>query len=236
MVLTVRLYSFIFLVLLSISAKEIGSTKRVILFKPSFNNQELVLEKGKYFTVNNDSISVTNFKFYISNLRVEFENGSTFTDPEKVHLIDATLPASMELKLKEVPNLKVKKVIFQVGIDSTTNVSNHFEGDLDPQLGMYWAWNSGYINMKLEGKSNSCTTLKKDFQFHIGGYLPKQNALQTVQIPVQDQTNNIEIKVDIHKWLRHIKLKETSGLMVPGEKAIVMSNWYTNMFSSNEKE
>ncbi|OYU83807.1 MAG: hypothetical protein CFE24_09595 [Flavobacterium sp. BFFFF2] len=236
MALTVRLYSFLLLVLLSFSAKEKGTTNRIILFKPTFNNQELVLEKGSYFTNNNDTISVTHFKFYISNLRVEFENGSNFADPEKVHLVDAEWPESMELKLHEVPNLKVKKVIFQVGIDSVTNVSTHFEGDLDPKLGMYWAWNSGYINMKLEGKSNSCTSLKKDFQFHIGGYLPKQNALQTVQIPVQDQANSIEIKVDISEWLRHIKLSETSGLMVPGEKAVAMSHWYTNMFSSDEKE
>jgi hypothetical protein len=90
--------------------------------------------------------------------------------------------------------------------------------------------------MKLEGKSNSCNTLKKDFQFHIGGYLPKQNALQTVQLSVKENSDKIGIKVDIDKWLENIKLKETNGLMAPGEKAILMSHWYKNMFSSDEKE
>ena len=62
----------------------------------------------------------------------------------------------------------MKRIYFQIGIDSLTNVSGDLDGDLDPALGMYWAWNSGYINMKLEGKSSSCKSVKKEFQFHIG--------------------------------------------------------------------
>ena len=236
MVITIRLYGFILLVLLFFSVSEIDNKNITIQYKPTFNNQELVLENTKYCTINQDTITVTNFKFYISNLSSEFENGTIFKDPEKVHLIDFKLDESMLLKLNKIPNLKIKKVTFNIGIDSLTNVTSNLEADLDPRLGMYWAWNSGYINMKLEGKSNSCTTLKKDFQFHIGGYLPKQNALQTIQLSVKENSDKIGIKVDINKWIGNIKLKETSGLMVPGGKAILMSNWYKNMFSSDEKE
>ena len=152
MVLAIRLYVFILLILLFSSPKENDNKKITIQYNPTFNNQELVLENTKYCTINKDTITVTNFKFYISNLSLEFENGTTFKDPEKVHLIDAKSKESMHLKLNEIPNLKVKKVTFNIGIDSLTNVTSNLEADLDPRLGMYWAWNSGYINMKLEGK------------------------------------------------------------------------------------
>ena len=113
-----------------------------------------------------------------------------------------------------------------------TNVSEKFEGDLDPALGMYWAWNTGYINMKLEGKSSSCTSVKKEFQFHIGGYLPKQNALQKIELNVAE-SQNIIIKVELDRWLDNLSLKETNSIMIPGEKAIALAQKYKNMFKIN---
>jgi hypothetical protein len=110
-----------------------------------------------------------------------------------------------------------------------TNVSEKFDGDLDPALGMYWAWNTGYINMKLEGKSSSCTSVKKEFQFHIGGYLPKQNALQEIELKI-DENQIINIEVELSKWLDSLSLKETNSIMIPGEKAIAMARIYKNIF------
>ena len=200
-----------------------------VLLHLNFQNKPLVLTDKKYVTKTNDTVTITKMKFYLSNIVLELEDGSEYKESNSFHLVDAETLSSSEFNLKNVPDLKVKKIRFNIGIDSLTNVSEKFDGDLDPALGMYWAWNTGYINMKLEGKSSSCTNLKKEFQFHIGGYLPKQNALQKIELNVTE-SQNIIIKVELDRWLDALSLKETNSIMIPGEKALAMAQKYKNMF------
>lgn len=201
-----------------------------VSIQPTFKNENLVLNNVKYVTSKNDTVTISTFKFYISNVEVEFENGTSYKEPQSYHLIDLENEKSLQFHLKNAPDLKIKQLTFNVGIDSTTNVSGNLEGNLDPSLGMYWAWNSGYINMKLEGKSSSCKSIKKDFQFHIGGYLPNQNALQRIVLDFSKNTSEIQLKVDISKWLDEVALKQTNSIMIPGSEAIAMSELYKNIF------
>lgn len=203
-----------------------------ILVHLNFQKEPLVLNDKKYITKNKDTVTIKKMKFYISNIILEMEDGSTYKEKSSVHLVDAENLNSLEFKLKNVPDLKINKACFDIGIDSLNNVSEKFEGDLDPTNGMYWAWNTGYIYMKLEGKSSSCTNAKKEFQFHIGGYLPKQNAIQKIEFNL-DGKQNINIEVELSNWLDAISLKETNSIMIPGEKAMNMSNLYKNMFKIN---
>lgn len=200
-----------------------------VLVHLNFQKEPLVLNDRKYITKNKDTVSITKMKFYISNILLQLNDGSEYKEKSSVHLIDAENLSSLELKLNNVPDLKINKVSFDIGIDSVRSVSDKFEGNLDPKNGMYWAWNTGYINMKLEGKSSSCTNAKKEFQFHIGGYLPKQNALQKIEWNL-DEKQNINIEVELSNWLDAISLKETNSIMIPGEKAIKMAQLYKNMF------
>jgi len=201
-----------------------------LYFDPCFNNEPLVLNNVKYINKKDDTLTISTLKFYISNVVLEYENGSEYKESKSVHLMDAEENSLLHFQLKDVPDFKIKKIRFNIGIDSLTNVSGNLEGDLDPSLGMYWAWNSGYIDMKLEGKSSSCKTIKKEFQFHIGGYLPNQKSLQEVVLIVPNNDSTIHFKMDLSKWLNEVSLKETNSIMIPGEKAIAMSNKYKNMF------
>jgi hypothetical protein len=54
-------------------------------------------------------------------------------------------------------------VSFTLGLDSSKNVSGDLENAYDPLLGMYWAWNTGYVNLKLAGKSSLVLTKTHDF-------------------------------------------------------------------------
>ena len=78
------------------------------------------------------------------------------------------------------------KIKFNLGIDSLTNVSGVMGGDLDPTKGMYWTWQSGYINFKMEGSSAVCPTRNHEFQFHIGGYQDPFYAMQTLELEVKN--------------------------------------------------
>ena len=200
----------------------------------NFQNEPLVLKDKKYVTKTNDTVTITKMKFYLSNIVLELEDGTQYKESNSFHLVDAETLSSLEFNLKNVPDIKIKKIRLAVGIDSKNSISEKFDGDLDPALGMYWAWNTGYINMKLEGKSSSCTSVKKEFQFHIGGYLPKQNALQEVSLPLIEDQKKIGIQVDVSKWINKVSLKENHSIMIPGEKAIGMALLYKNMFLVNE--
>ena len=101
-------------------------------------------------------------------------------------------------------------------------------GDLDPTKGMYWAWQSGYINMKMEGKSSSCKTRKNEFQFHIGGYMKPNYAMRKVELVSKNQ--NLNITIDVAEFFSELKLSETNSIMIPGKKAMKLADYSIKMF------
>jgi hypothetical protein len=119
---------------------------------------------------------------------------------------------------------------FNVGIDSVTNVAGAMGGDLDPTNGMYWTWQSGYINIKLEGRSNKCVTRNNAFTFHLGGYQFPFNALQNVILPIQ-QREQINVVVDLQKFFTSFDLTTQNQIMSPGKSAIFLSNQFSTIFS-----
>lgn len=193
-----------------------------------FKNQPLLLNHS--YSSKTDSLEISMLKFYISGLELQYKDGSSYTEQNSFHLIDASDKNTLQINL---PNKnEINKVQFNIGIDSTTSVSGALSGDLDVQNGMYWAWQSGYINLKLEGKSNSCKTRKNAFQFHIGGYLHPYCALRKVSINLNDKRKNeVSIKMDVSKLLENINLAETNSIMIPGKEAMKIADLSTKMFS-----
>jgi hypothetical protein len=105
------------------------------------------------------------------------------------------------------------------------------EGDLDPMNGMYWSWQSGYINMKLEGKSPSCLTRKNEFQFHIGGYESPNYAMRKMTLENKKETPEINIKINLATLFATLSLRETNSVMSPGKEAMKIADESTQIFS-----
>lgn len=62
-----------------------------------------------------------------------------------------------------------KLLTFSFGVDSLKQTHPNYSGDLNPLKNMYWTWQSGYIQLKAEGKV--CRNGKwEDFQLHLGGF------------------------------------------------------------------
>ncbi|MEI6410317.1 MAG: MbnP family protein [Bacteroidota bacterium] len=207
-----------------------------IIFEPMFGARPLVLEKQMYHSANGDSLYIELLRFYISSIQLQGKNGA-FNETSSYHLIDAEESASMNVVLKNVPAARYKTLIMNVGTDSLANVSGALGGDLDPTQGMYWAWNSGYINVKIEGRSNSCNTLHHGFEFHIGGYLPPNQTVRNVVLPLnqlkikENGVTELHIKVDLAKFFNRIQLSKTNQMMIPGKQAAKMANCFVNVFS-----
>lgn len=137
-----------------------------------------------------------------------------------------------QLKINIQSNQKDFNAIrFNIGIDSVTNSGGVKGGDLDPTKNMYWTWQSGYINFKLEGKSKVCKTRNNVFQFHIGGYSYPNNSLQIVTIPV-NHSASININFDLEKLLSGVGLQTTNEIMSPNAKAMQVAKLYKTVFEA----
>jgi hypothetical protein len=192
------------------------------------------LERNQKYMTKTDTLEIETFKFYLSNIEIEFDDQSKIKPKSNYHLINWENPKSLLIPIAKSQNKIISKVTFNVGVDSTASVSGALSGDLDPVNGMYWAWQSGYINMKIEGKSNSCKTRKNQFQFHLGGYLKPNYALRKIEIPIQKNKipdGAINIIVDIRSLFSEISLKETNSIMIPGKAAMKIADLSAKIFS-----
>ncbi|MGZ3865114.1 MAG: MbnP family protein [Bacteroidia bacterium] len=203
------------------------SQEVMVKFVPKFGTDELKQEKKYFSSTNKDSLTIETLRFYISKVSFLKNDKEVYTEKNSFHLIDIEKKLHFVLKLKKTDFDAIK---FCIGIDSTTNVSGAMGGDLDPMNGMYWAWQSGYINFKLEGTSKVCPTRNNAFQFHIGGYLPPHQSIQTITLPTKN-LSRISIDVQLEKFLNGIYLKTTNEIMSPGEKAVSLAKSYQNIFT-----
>jgi hypothetical protein len=196
-----------------------------ISFAPTFNG--LPLELKKNYSYKNDSLKISTIKFYISDIRFYQNNLPTDSVVKTYHLIDLENPASLTIKHLKNNAKPYNSIRFNLGVDSTTNVSGAFGGDLDPTNGMYWTWQSGYINLKLEGQSKICPSRNNLFSFHIGGYQHPYNTMQNLNFKVNGK-DKIVCTIDFSKLLNSMKLNETYEVMSPNSKAIEMAKRFAD--------
>jgi hypothetical protein len=188
------------------------SAQTTVKVRPLFNGKEVQLKKG-IVSSKGDTLSFSTLRFYISKLSIydALGNGQR-TDP--YYLVDLENEESLILFSGSAG---IQHISFYLGTDSLTNVSGILEGPLDPINGMYWAWNSGYINFKLEGTSSHLTTPKKEFEFHLGGYLEPFPTVRSFDFSTNSSVKMIYIDIDIEKWLNTIDLTTNSNVMIPGK-------------------
>ena len=208
---------------------QVAKDSMVIQSKLRFGNTPLELHT-KYIT-NSDTLEIETFKYYISNIEVQYDDKTIVKPKKNYHLIDIENPASLSIPIDKKQNKRISKVTFDIGVDSIASVSGALGGDLDPAKGMYWAWQSGYINVKLEGKSNSCTTRKNQFHFHLGGYLKPNCALRTIILELKEPNENAVIAVDLRELFSSVALSTTNSIMIPGKQAMSMADLVATMFS-----
>ncbi|MFN4989972.1 MAG: MbnP family protein, partial [Ignavibacteria bacterium] len=109
---------------------------RELTFIPFFGNHQVQL--GKMIVNEEDTVSITSFTFYISSQKHQSTLSST---PIRFLL---TMEDSLTFTIPD----DIDSLCF--GLDSIDNVNTSFEGALDPIHGMFWTWNSGYVNCKIE--------------------------------------------------------------------------------------
>lgn len=201
-----------------------------ILFNATFENTSLSLNKSYYLPSLQDSLQIETFKFYISEVQLLLDETIVESLKKKHFLIDLEKKNSNRIKTDVISNKDFNKIKFHIGIDRLTNVSGAFGEDLDPTNGMYWTWQSGYINCKIEGKSNVFQTRKNQFQFHLGGYIEPVNALQTITLELKNR-KDISINIALEDFFSELNPKDDHTVMSPTKKAVELSQLFSSVFS-----
>ena len=151
-------------------------------FSNSVGNKTLIADTVYYKNKAGQQYTVTNFKYYISNVRVTDMSGKVFENKNSYYLIRMDEPATMDAALEDIPAEDYKSISFTIGVDSLHNCSGAQSGALDPINGMFWTWNTGYIFFKLEGKSPASKSPGNIFEYHIGGYREPTNFIRHVTL------------------------------------------------------
>ncbi len=204
-----------------------------IEFDHFFGKQQLLLDH--YYSTDSagDSIKVNVLKYYISNIAFCDDSSAIWQEPESYYLLNVRDLGSLNLKLKVPGELSFNRIIFDLGIDSMTNSKGVKGGDLDPTKGMYWTWQSGYINFKIEGNSNLCKTRKNEFVFHLGGFQQGFDCVQRMVFETK-KLDKIIILVDVRKLIESTDLAATNHIMSPGDQAKKMSVVLNKIFTISE--
>lgn len=210
-----------------------------IAFNHYVGDKPLNLDSTLYTNELKQKYSITKFKYYIGNIKLLKADGKEFNVPG-YFLIDEERDESKKILLASIPDGTYTEIRFIVGVDSLHNCNGAQSGALDPANGMYWAWNTGYIFLKLEGKSSSSTSPGGIFEYHIGGYKQASNCIRTVDLqPAQPfriekgKTTFAELKADASEVLRSPSAIDFSNLpaVTDFHNATTIADNYKDMFS-----
>lgn len=203
--------------------------QRSMRFSPHYCVTKGELAKSYFGPGETDSIRISTLRFYISEVQFLLESEVVYSMPTKYFLLDVEDAGSLQIPVPEEAPDTYDQIRMGLGIDSVTNASGAQGGALDPTNGMYWTWQSGYINFKLEGTSARCPTRKNTFQFHLGGYQHPFNLFQSLILDV-NPTNEIVINVCFDELLSKIDFSYLHTVMSPSDQAVELSKVLPTIF------
>ena len=209
-----------------------------ICFLHKVGEKELRLDSAHYTNALGQDFTVSKFKYYISNICLKNASGCSFSSGQSF-LIDEEY--KKQIALREIPSGEYSAIEFIIGVDSLHNCSGAQSGDLDPVNAMFWAWNTGYIFMKLEGFAPLAASPGHFFEYHIGGYQVPSNCIRKIVLPLtqvlvlkENQTKaRLLLKVDILALLNSdVRIDfEKLPAVTDRRNATTMADNYKNMFS-----
>lgn len=195
-----------------------------ITLKLTLQGESIIPGKTYYIPSLQDSISIAKLRFYFGT----YETRSTSKNTDDTWIKNYNL-----IDLADSNSLHLKPALYNTfifGIDSSTQVSGAMSGDLDPTKGMYWTWQSGYINFKLEGTSASCPTRNNQFQFHLGGYQFPNNCTQQINFPLDSIRDASALTLQLDSFFAHVDLRKTHRIMRTGNQAVALTQLLSKSF------
>lgn len=199
-------------------------------------NTLLQLDSAEYKNELNQSFIISKFKYYIGNIQLVKKDGTSFNSKE-YYLINEEEESSKNINLENIPDGEYQALKFTLGVDSIDNCSGLQHGALDPVNAMFWAWNTGYIFLKLEGYAAASKSPGHIFEYHIGGFREPDNCIRTVFLPFEKPLrignhSIVNLKADVAEILKSptsIDFSKTSSV-TDFHNATMIADNYADMF------
>src|SRR4051812_41857913 len=153
-----------------------------LLFK-NMAGDSILQTSSNYTNAFGEPFTVRAFKYYISNIQLQYADNNVYKLNIAPHLVNET-DSTTKLLSFTTPTGTITGIQFLLGVDSIINTTGVQTGDLDPAKGMYWVWNTGYIMAKLEGTSTIAKTPGRQFTYDIGGYKNGENAARRIFLSI----------------------------------------------------
>ena len=245
-----KMGSLAFIVILPIFFFSQKTTSNLTLQLNHFvGDKMLILDDSTYVNSLHQTFTISKFTYYIGQLKFN-RNDGTFFFIDDYYLVseDEEKKSSKSISFNTIPEGEYQSIEFILGVDSARNCSGAKSGALDPINAMFWTWNTGYIFLKLEGKSKFSSVPGTILEYHIGGFKQLENCIRKVKIPFNQSVrigkNNsvkIQLKVDVYEILKNPTTIDFSQIPVVNSplNAKVIANNYADIFQllevQNEK-
>ena len=153
----------------------------------------------------NVSIRIDKLRWYVS-LPPAGKKGS------KAWLLDLADSASLDQQMSRPVNNKISLLF---GIDSAIQVGGVGTGALDPLRGMYWTWQTGYVQWKMEGAIR-VDGVESPLELHLGGFdgATKSQSMLSDYL-IYPTTNSVIAQWDISPFLAEVVRRKKFGVMSP---------------------
>lgn len=153
----------------------------------------------------NVSVRIDKLRWYVS-LPPAGKKGS------KAWLLDLADSASLDQQMSRPVNNKISLLF---GIDSTIQVGGVGTGALDPLRGMYWTWQTGYVQWKMEGAIR-VDGVESPLELHLGGFdgATKSQSMLSDYL-IYPTTNSVIAQWDISPFLAEVVRRKKFGVMSP---------------------
>jgi len=151
------------------------------------------------------SVRIDKLRWYVS-LPPAGKKGS------KAWLLDLADSASLDQQMSRPVNNKISLLF---GIDSAIQVAGVGSGALDPLRGMYWTWQTGYVQWKMEGAIR-VDGLESPLELHLGGFdgATKSQSMLSDYL-IYPTTNSVIAQWDISPFLSEVVRRKKFGVMSP---------------------
>lgn len=216
-----------------------------IKFSNLVKDELLVLNTKSYTNQSNESYTVKELKYIISNLVLFKENGDKFVYPvaDSYFLINEENADSKKIMLSDIDGGDYSKISFGIGVDQSQYPLNGVANFIPTaeENGMLWSWSAGYKFIKFEGSFAPEGGENKDFLLHVGSHGEVLDNYKVVELDLsekvsisEDAVASIAITADISKIFDSVNthsLQVKSDVQVDPENAPKIAANVQTMFS-----
>lgn len=230
----------------------VAAGKTSLTFDAKVGSADFALNQN--FIINTDTFNFSQLRYWVSNIVLTKEDGSTYADADSYYLVEETNAIAIQegayiypakkretVALSNVPAANYKAVTFSIGIDQTHNDNLSLTtGELSSLSGMTnisWMWHTSYIFSSLKGTykpagSTASTAIKVETGLN-NNYKTVTLALPAILKVDGVTANNVALHVDVTKIIDGLNLKTTPVVSASAatEMSLVAGNYQSKVFT-----